>query len=40
MKTEKVEKIVANLDDKTKYVIRIRNLNSSFKPQDSVKKVA
>ena len=26
MKIEKVEKLVANLDDKTEYVIHIRNL--------------
>ena len=30
MKIEKVEKILANLHDKTKYVIQIRNLKQSL----------
>ena len=30
MKTEKVEKLAANLHDKTKYVIDIRNLKHSL----------
>ena len=32
MKTEKVEKLVAYLHDKTKYVMHIRNLNAWLKP--------
>ena len=30
MKIEKVEKLVANLHDKTEYVIHIRNLNPAL----------
>ena len=30
MKIEKFEKLVANLSDKTKYVIHIRNLKQAF----------
>ena len=30
MKTEKVKKLVANLHDKTKYVIQIRNLKQAL----------
>ena len=30
MNTEKVEKLIANLDDKTDYVIHIRNLKQSL----------
>ena len=30
MKTEKVEKLVAYLHDRTKYVIHIRNLNQAL----------
>ena len=30
MKIEKVEKLVANLHDKTEYVIHIRNLNQAL----------
>ena len=31
MKIEKVEKLVANLHDKTEYVIHIRNLKQALK---------
>ena len=30
MKTEKVEKLVANLDDKTEYVMHVRNLRQAL----------
>ena len=39
MKIEKVENLVANLHDKTEYVICIRNLKEPLKPFASVKKV-
>ena len=30
MKTEKVEKLIANLDDKTEYVMHVRNLRQAL----------
>ena len=39
MKIEKVEKLVANLHDKTKYVIHIRNLKQSLNHRLVLKKV-
>ena len=39
MKTEKVEKLVAYLHDKTKYVIHIRNLNQALNHGLVFKKV-
>ena len=39
MKTEKVEKLVANLHDKTKYVIYIRNLNQVLSHGLTLKKM-
>ena len=39
MKIEKVEKILANLHDKTKYVIQIRNLKQSLNHGLVLKKV-
>ena len=39
MKSEKVEKIVTNLHDKTKYVIHIRNLKQAFSQGLVLKKV-
>ena len=38
MRIEKVEKIVANLHDKTEYVIHIRNFNASIKQWISCKE--
>ena len=39
MKTEKVEKLVANLHDKTEYVIHIRNLKQALNHRLVLKKV-
>ena len=39
MKIEKVEKLVANLDDKTEYVIHIRNLKQTLNHGFVLKKV-
>ena len=39
MKIEKVEKFVANLHDKTEYVIHIRNLKQAFNHGLVLKKV-
>ena len=39
MNIEKVEKLVANLHDKTKYVIHIRNLKQALNHQLALKKV-
>ena len=39
MKSEKFEKIVTNLHDKTKYVIHIRNLKQAFSQGLVLKKV-
>ena len=39
MKTEKVEKLVANLRDKTEYVIHIRNLKQALNHRLVLKKV-
>ena len=39
MKIEKVEKLVANLHDKTEYVIRIRNLKQALNHGLVLKKV-
>ena len=39
MKIEKVEKLVANLDDKTEYVIHIRNLKQALNHGFVLKKV-
>ena len=39
MKIEKVEKLVANLHDKTEYVIHIRNLKQSLNQGLLLKKV-
>ena len=39
MKTEKVEKLVANLHDKTEYVIHIRNLKQALNNGLVLKKV-
>ena len=39
MKTEKVEKLVANLHDKTEYVIHIRNLKQVLNHRLVFKKV-
>ena len=39
MKIERVEELVANLDDKTEYVIRIRNLKQSLNHRSVLKKV-
>ena len=39
MKLEKVEKLVANLHDKTKYVIDIRNLKQALNHELILKKV-
>ena len=39
MKIEKVEKLVANLHDKTEYVIHIRNLRQKLKHGLVLKKV-
>ena len=39
MKTEKVEKLVANLHDKTEYVKHIRNLTQSLNHGLGFKKV-
>ena len=39
MKIEKVEKLVANLHDKTKYVIHIKNLKQSLNHRLVLKKV-
>ena len=39
MKIEKVEKLVANLHDKTEYVIRIRNLKQALNHGLAFKKV-
>ena len=39
MKIEKVEKLVANLHDKTEYVIHIRNLKQALKHGLVLKKV-
>ena len=39
MKIEKVEKLVANLYDKTEYVIRIRNLKQALNNGLLLKKV-
>ena len=39
MKIEKVEKFVANLQDKTEYVIDIKNLNQALNHESVLKKV-
>ena len=39
MKTEKVEKLVANLHDKTKYVIHIKNLKQALNHELVLKRV-
>ena len=39
MKIEKVEKLVANLHDKTEYVIQIRNLKQALNHKFVLKKV-
>ena len=39
MKIEKVEKLVANLHDKTEYVIRIRNLKQALNHGLAFRKV-
>ena len=39
MEIEKVEKLVANLDDKTEYVIHIRNLKQALNHGFVFKKV-
>ena len=39
MKTEKVEKLVTNLHDKTEYVIHIRNLKQALNHGLILKKV-
>ena len=39
MKTEKVEELVANLHDKTEYVIHIRNLKQALNPGLVLKNV-
>ena len=39
MKTEKVENVLANLDDKTEYVIYIRNLKQALNHGLVFKKV-
>ena len=39
MRIEKVEKLVANLHDKTEYVIHIRNLKQALSPRLVLKKV-
>ena len=39
MKIKKVEKIVANLHDKTQYVIHIRNLNPALNHALVLRKV-
>ena len=39
MKIEKVEKLVANLHDKTEYVIHIRNLKQALSHRLVLKKV-
>ena len=39
MKTEKVEKLVANLHDKTEYVIHIRNLKQALNHALVLKKL-
>ena len=39
MKIEKVEKILANLHDKTEYVFHIRNLKEALKNELILKKV-
>ena len=39
MKLEKVEKLVANLHDKTEYVIHIRNLKQALKYELVLKKI-
>ena len=39
MKIGKVEKLVANLHDKTEYVINIRNLKQALKQRLVLKKV-
>ena len=38
-KTEKVEKLAANLDDKTEYIIHIRNLKQALNHRLVLKKV-
>ena len=38
MKIEKVEKLVANLHDKTKYVIHIRNVKHALNHESVLKK--
>ena len=39
MKTEKVEKLVANLHDKTKYVIHIKNLKQALNHELVLRRV-
>ena len=39
IKTEKVEKLAANLDDKTEYIIHIRNLKQALNHRLVLKKV-
>ena len=39
MEIEKVEKLVANLHDKTKYVIRIRNLKQTLNQELVLKQI-
>ena len=39
MKIEKVKKLVANLHNKTEYVLPIRNLKQALNPRLVVKKV-
>ena len=39
MKIERVEELVANLHDKTEYVIHIRNLKQSLNHRSVLKKV-
>ena len=39
MKIEKVEKLVANLHDKTKYAIHIRNLKQALNHRSIQKKI-
>ena len=38
METEKVEKLAANLHDKTEYVTQIRNLNQALNQELVLKK--
>ena len=39
MKIEKVEKLIANLHDKTEYVIQIRKLNQALNHRLVLKKI-